>query len=136
MPSRLQVIAQGFPAAAVLGAWVLVDSGLSVSAPAIVRAAAATFGADSAPAAIILTHGHFDHVGSVRQLADRWDAPVYAHPLELPYLTGRSSDYLGRWNASYGAVYKLDFSDFRHPGTYRIKIISPDAALSPAFSSR
>ena len=49
------------------------------------------------------------------------------------YLTGRSTDDLGRWNASYGAVYKLDFSASRHPGTYQIKIISPAAAVSPAF---
>jgi glyoxylase-like metal-dependent hydrolase (beta-lactamase superfamily II) len=72
--------------------WVLVDAGLSLSVGAIRAAAARTFGPDSRPAAIVLTHGHFDHVGSVRELSERWDAPVYAHPLELPYLTGRS-DY-------------------------------------------
>ena len=27
----------------------------------------------------------------VPALARRWDAPIYAHPLELPYLTGRSA---------------------------------------------
>ena len=52
------------------------------------------------------------------------------------YLTGRSSDYLGRWNASYGAVYKLDFSAFRHPGTYRIKIISPARRRLPRVRDR
>ena len=34
--------------------------------------------------------GLCDHAGSARELAEAWDAPVYAHPLELPYLTGRS----------------------------------------------
>lgn len=72
--------------------WVLVDAGLSTSRAAIVAAAAAAFGPDARPAAIVLTHGHFDHVGSLEALAERWDAPVFAHPLELPYLTGRA-DY-------------------------------------------
>jgi glyoxylase-like metal-dependent hydrolase (beta-lactamase superfamily II) len=72
--------------------WVLIDAGLSLSAGRIARAAAARFGPRSRPACVVLTHGHFDHVGSVRQLADAWGVPVYAHPLELPYLTGRS-DY-------------------------------------------
>ena len=43
------------------------------------------------PAAIVMTHGHFDHVGALASLAERWDVPIYAHPLELPYLDGRSS---------------------------------------------
>ncbi|GJG87257.1 MBL fold metallo-hydrolase [Gemmatimonadetes bacterium T265] len=70
--------------------WVLVDAGLPGFAGTIARAAEARFGG-SRPAAIVLTHGHFDHVGALRDLADRWDVPVYAHHLELPYLTGKSA---------------------------------------------
>jgi len=38
-----------------------------------------------------MTHAHFDHVGALGELADRWDVPVYAHPLEMPYLNARAS---------------------------------------------
>lgn len=71
--------------------WVLVDSGLPGRASQIRRAAEARFGTDSRPEAIVLTHGHFDHAGSAWELAEHWDVPIYAHPLELPYLTGESS---------------------------------------------
>jgi len=71
--------------------WVLVDTGLKTSASKIRKVANHLFWPESKPAAIILTHAHFDHVGSLRNLADEWDVPIYAHSLEKPYLTGISS---------------------------------------------
>jgi glyoxylase-like metal-dependent hydrolase (beta-lactamase superfamily II) len=72
--------------------WVLVDAGLAVGAAQILELAAGRYGESSRPAAIILTHGHFDHVGALEALLHVWDVPVYAHTLELPFLTGRA-DY-------------------------------------------
>jgi glyoxylase-like metal-dependent hydrolase (beta-lactamase superfamily II) len=71
--------------------WVLVDAGIPGHAEHIADAASRRYGESSRPEAIVLTHGHFDHIGSLRTLAERWDVPIYAHALELPYLTGRSS---------------------------------------------
>jgi glyoxylase-like metal-dependent hydrolase (beta-lactamase superfamily II) len=71
--------------------WVLVDAGVPGAAGPIRAAAAERFGYDARPACIILTHGHFDHVGALRSLLEEWDVPVYAHPMELPYLTGESA---------------------------------------------
>lgn len=74
------------------GEWVLVDTGLENSADFILQSVEERYGKDSRPQAIILTHGHFDHVGSVVKLANHWDVPVYAHELEIPYITGKK-DY-------------------------------------------
>ena len=73
------------------GEWVLVDAGLRGTAALITGAAEERFGRDAPPAAIVLTHGHFDHVGALEEIASRWDVPIYAHELELPYLDGRAS---------------------------------------------
>lgn len=73
------------------GSWVLIDAGIPGSSGAIVSAAESRFGEGTRPGAIVLTHGHFDHVGALEKLVERWDVPVYAHRLERPYLNGESS---------------------------------------------
>jgi glyoxylase-like metal-dependent hydrolase (beta-lactamase superfamily II) len=70
--------------------WILIDAGLGGSAGLTRRTAHKRFGEKSRPAAIIMTHAHFDHAGALETLAEEWDVPVYAHPLEQPYLDGTS----------------------------------------------
>lgn len=66
--------------------WIMVDTGINGFTDSIIRMAEERF--TGPPLAIVLTHGHFDHVGTVIELVQHWGAPVYAHPLELPFLTG------------------------------------------------
>lgn len=72
------------------GPWVLVDAGVRGGSWRIRQAATDTFG--RAPECVVLTHGHFDHVGALPQLAEEWDVPVYSHLLEAPFLNG-TTDY-------------------------------------------
>ena len=87
------------------GSWVLIDAGLPLSAGRIRRWAEANF--SSPPTAIVLTHGHFDHVGAAQELAEQWSVPVYAHPLEFPYLTGRQEYAAPNWAAGGGSMSLL-----------------------------
>lgn len=70
--------------------WILIDAALAGYGASIRNAAVERFGAGARPAAIVLTHGHFDHVGALDELLREWDVPIFAHALEMPYLTGRS----------------------------------------------
>jgi glyoxylase-like metal-dependent hydrolase (beta-lactamase superfamily II) len=72
------------------GGWTMIDAGLYLSGGKIKGWAERQFGAGAKPNAIILTHGHFDHVGAIEDLLKDWDVPVYAHADEFPFLTGQA----------------------------------------------
>lgn len=71
--------------------FVLIDAGMPKSADEIISVVEERYGSKSRPKAIILTHGHFDHVGGILELIERWDVPVYAHTLEIPFLSGKQN---------------------------------------------
>jgi glyoxylase-like metal-dependent hydrolase (beta-lactamase superfamily II) len=94
--------------------WVLIDAGVFGTTALITAAAEERFGA-SRPAAIILTHGHFDHVGGLPDLAERWQVPVYAHRLEFPYLNGTASYPPPDPSVGGGMMARLSGFYPRHP---------------------
>lgn len=89
------------------GPFALVDTGLENSAEFIVDCVRQRFGEGARPEAVILTHGHFDHVGSVIHLCERWGVPAYIHPLELPYVTGKRDYPVADATVDEGLVAKL-----------------------------
>ena len=57
------------------------------------------------PVCIMLTHGHFDHVLGVAELASRYDnLPVYMHPADKATLAG--NEYFTKW---FGAPLPASF---------------------------
>ena len=85
------------------GSWTLIDAAIPVgSASRIKKWAEERFG--TAPNAVVLTHGHFDHVGAAKELAEEWNVPIYAHPLEFPYLTGQKEYPAPNWKAGGGVM--------------------------------
>ncbi len=111
--------------------WILVDTGLAKSSARIRWAAEERYGSGARPRAIVLTHGHFDHAGSALDLAEFWDVPIYAHRLELPYLTGKS-DYPPQ-DPTVGGTLALMSRLFPHTGYDfgdRVRAIPADGKLS------
>ncbi len=88
---------------------VLIDTGLPDSAPKIARALARRNMGLGNLRLIVLTHGHIDHAGSAKAVADLSGAPVLAHVDEMPYLTGtppllRPSGLFGRFFKQTGLI--------------------------------
>jgi len=111
--------------------WVLVDTGLENSADFILKSVEKRFGKNSRPQAIILTHGHFDHVGSVIKLSELWDVPVYIHQLEMSYVTGKKDYPLGDPTVDEGMIAKMS-PTFPHTSidiSFRVVALPADGSV-------
>ena len=91
------------------GPWVLIDAGMPHSGEKILEVARELFPQQPVPEAIILTHGHFDHVGGITRLLKEWSVQVYAHPLEFPYLTNEQAYPEPDVTVEGGLLAKLSF---------------------------
>ena len=91
--------------------WVLVDTGLKSTGEKIKSLVKEIFGSTgSRPLSIVMTHAHFDHRGSLMQLAEEWGVPVYCHHKERPYLTGIASYPPADPSVGGGAMSLLSFA--------------------------
>ncbi|BDP41793.1 MBL fold hydrolase [Deinococcus aetherius] len=63
----------------------LVDSGLAGTREKVLH-----WAREAGVKAVLLTHHHPDHAGGARFLWESLGLPMYAHPLDLPYLTGET----------------------------------------------
>ena len=70
------------------------------------------------PSAILLTHGHFDHIGGAEKIAEHFDIPIYIHENDEEML------YDSTKNASYTLLYR-DIT----LGSKYVRIFGADATL-------
>ncbi|GIN68730.1 MULTISPECIES: MBL fold metallo-hydrolase [Bacillus] len=89
------------------GEAVLIDCGMPKSASFIMKEAEKLFEGDVRLKAIILTHGHFDHVGALEELLEKWSVPVFIHSEEMPYVTGKADYPPAKPQVKSGLVAKL-----------------------------
>ncbi len=77
------------------------------------------------PIAILLTHGHFDHIAGVERVRAKYNVPVYIHRLDAPYLTDSALNLgdeiapgtfspIKEWNEfEDGAQFSFDGTEWR-----------------------
>lgn len=77
------------------------------------------------PKAILLTHGHFDHIGAAEALRDKYGIKIYAHEAEKVILTDAGMNLSNQFYLNYAFdadVYFKDGDQFE-VGQFKIKAI-------------
>lgn len=73
----------------------LVDAGYPGDAPQVADDVRRLVGSPSKIRAVLVTHAHVDHIGTLPGLLRHWDVPVLAHADEIPALHGEVHDQAG-----------------------------------------
>ena len=78
------------------------------------------------PEAVILTHGHGDHIGGVQAVVDAFKVPVYINKGDEEFLTNSNlnlSGAIGQPVKVTGDIHFIKEDDVIHLGEYSFKII-------------
>lgn len=89
--NRIYRIELGSPSAWLYGApghWMLVDAGTRRTVPTLLLRLQEIGCAPSDIALIVVTHGHYDHVGAIHALLEKARIPVLAHRRDAAALSG------------------------------------------------
>ena len=54
---------------------------------------------DRKPAAVLLTHGHYDHIGAVDEVCAHYQIPLYMHPLDADKLGDPNANVSSRFGS-------------------------------------
>ncbi|WP_405581149.1 glycoside hydrolase family 9 protein [Streptomyces sp. NBC_01190] len=127
MPLRhgTKAVATGLTATALLSALSLTDGAQTAAADttALVRVNQVGYAESGAKEAFVLTRSAV--AGARWRLLDGRGGVVAA---------GRTKASVGSWNAAYPAVYPIDFSSVRAPGSYHLVVTGTAAGHSPVFT--
>ena len=63
------------------------------------------------PEAILITHGHFDHIGALKEVQAKYELPVYVHKDETEYFTDSKYNFSGK--AGRTPIEFRDLSTFK-----------------------
>ena len=77
--------------------WALIDASMA-GREELIHAAIRAIAGEQPSEAILLTHVHPDHSGSAKELARRWNCPVFIHPHELALAVDRRLETIVRFS--------------------------------------
>ena len=90
------------------------------------------------PEAVILTHGHGDHIGGVQAVVDAFKVPVYINKGDEEFLTNSNlnlSGAIGQPVKVTGDIHFIKEDDVIHLGEYSFKIIETPGIRRAVFAS-